>query len=143
MLTKKKEQRRKNMQAVRSRGSKIEVLLMKALWGRRLRFSKNDDSVFGKPDIVFKQKKIAVFVDSEFWHGKDWKKHKKDHKTNKAFWINKIERNIERDKKVNRKLKKEGWKVIRIWGKQILKQTEKCIEKVERIVNDTKGKNIN
>lgn len=60
------EQRRKNMQAVKSKGSKIEVLLMKALWHKGYRYRKNDKTVFGKPDIVFKKYKIAVFCDSEF-----------------------------------------------------------------------------
>ena len=66
------EQRRKNMQAVKNKDSKIELMLRKELWARGLRYRKNDKTVFGHPDLTFKGKKIAVFVDSEFWHGFDW-----------------------------------------------------------------------
>ena len=69
-----KEQRRKNMQAVKSYGSRIEVLLAKELWKRGYRYRKNNKKVYGKPDFTFKKYKIAIFVDSEFWHGKDWDK---------------------------------------------------------------------
>jgi len=80
-----KEQRRKNMQAVKATGSKIETALAKELFSRGLRYRKNDKTVFGKPDLTFKKYKIAVFVDSEFWHGKDWHIRKHQHKTNKRF----------------------------------------------------------
>ncbi|MCF6184616.1 MAG: very short patch repair endonuclease [Bacteroidales bacterium] len=75
--------------------------------------------------------KIAVFCDSEFWHGKDWETKKYEIKTNRDFWYKKIERNIERDEEVNLKLKKEGWVVLRFWGKEILKNTENCVKKIE------------
>jgi DNA mismatch endonuclease Vsr len=74
------EQRRKNMQAVKSKGSKIETLLAKELWKKGYRYRKNDKTVYGKPDLTFKKYKIAVFVDSEFWHGKNWKERKNDKK---------------------------------------------------------------
>jgi DNA mismatch endonuclease Vsr len=74
------EQRRKNMQAVKSKGSKIETLLAKELWEKGYRYRKNDKTVYGKPDLTFKKYKIAVFVDSEFWHGKNWKERKNDKK---------------------------------------------------------------
>lgn len=125
-----KEQRRKNMQAVRSKGSKIEVALAKALWARGYRYRKNDKTVFGKPDLTFKGKKLAIFVDSEFWHGKEWHKTKHDHKSNQEFWFKKIERNIERDKEVNSQLLSEGWKIIRFWGKDITENLYSCVEKV-------------
>lgn len=113
------EQRRKNMQAVKSKGSKIETLLAKELWSKGYRYRKNNKTVFGKPDFTFKKYKIAIFVDSEFWHGKDWEIRKKDHKTNTEFWHNKIQRNIERAKEVNEYLLKHGWQVLRFWGKEI------------------------
>ena len=65
------EQRHRNMQAVKSKGSKIELILGKALWRLNYRYRKNDKTVFGKPDFSFKMKKIAIFCDGEFWHGKD------------------------------------------------------------------------
>lgn len=107
------------MQAVKSKGSKIETLLAKELWKRGYRYRKNNKSVYGKPDLNLKKYKIAIFVDSEFWHGKDWEERKKDHKSNKEFWHKKIGRNIERDKEVNDYLLKNGWQFLRFWGKEI------------------------
>ena len=113
------EQRHKNMQAVKNSGSEIELLLRKELWSRGMRYRKNAKKIFGKPDIVFIRKKIAVFCDSEFWHGYDWENHKNDIKSRRDFWIPKIERNMERDREVTERLKAEGWTVIRFWGEQI------------------------
>lgn len=129
-----KEQRRKNMQAVKSKGSKIEVLLGKELWKRGYRYRKNDKTVFGKPDFVFKKYKIAVFCDSEFWHGKDWDIKKHEHKSNIEFWHKKIQRNIERDKEVNEQLTKEGWTILRFWGKDIEKNLLLCTNKFEQTI---------
>lgn len=137
------EQRRKNMQAVRAFGSKIETALAKALFAHGLRYRKNDTTVFGKPDLTFKKYKLAVFVDSEFWHGKDWEVRKFDHKSNQEFWLTKIERNIERDNEVNEKLIAEGWVVLRFWGKEITKDLDKCINKIQKTINETERKNIN
>lgn len=130
------EQRRKNMQAVKNKGSKIETALGKALWKEGLRYRKNDNTVFGKPDFTFKKIKIAIFVDGEFWHGKDWEKRQLDHKSNQDFWIKKIERNIERDKEVNEKLTGEGWTVLRFWGKEISKNLENCVEKIKEAIRN-------
>lgn len=130
------EQRRKNMQAVRSTGSKIETTLAKALWAKGFRYRKNDRSVFGKPDLTFKKYKVAIFVDSEFWHGKDWINKKNDHKTNKEFWHKKIERNIQRDSEVTTVLKKAGWRVLRFWGKDVIKKTDYCINKIEKVLQN-------
>jgi DNA mismatch endonuclease Vsr len=136
-----REQRKKNMQAVKSKGSKIENLLSNGLWGKGYRFRKNNKTIFGKPDISFKKYKIAIFVDSEFWHGKDWEKRKNDHKSNIEFWHKKIERNIERDIEVNNYLLKTGWKVIRFWGNQIKSELDNCIQKIENTINESKRNN--
>jgi DNA mismatch endonuclease Vsr len=130
------------MQAVKSKGSKIEVMLGKAMWAKGLRYRKNDKSVFGKPDFTFKKYKVAVFCDSEFWHGKDWETKKQEHKSNVKFWHQKIERNIERDKEVNSELLKTGWKVIRFWGKEIEKDLVHCVVKIEAIIDENRRKNI-
>lgn len=127
-----KEQRRKNMQAVKNKDSKIELLLRKALWNRGYRYCKNCSKIEGKPDIVLSKYKIAIFCDSEFWHGYNWKERKNDIKSNQDFWIKKIEGNIKRDEDVNRILKQQGWKVIRFWGKDIQKNLEACINKIEK-----------
>ena len=125
------EQRKKNMQAVKNKDSKIELLLRKELWKRGLRYRKNCKEVYGKPDIVFIGKKIAVFCDSEFWHGYDWENRKNDFKSHQEFWIPKIERNMMRDKEVTNKLESDGWVVLRFWGKDIKKNTVECANIIE------------
>ena len=126
------------MQMVRNKDSAIELILRNALWAKGYRYRKNIKTVFGHPDIAFIRKKVAVFVDSEFWHGYDWDNRKADFKTNQAFWIPKIERNIERDKEVTEKLKAEGWTVIRFWGKEIKKNTINCVEIIEEALRENK-----
>ena len=133
------EQRQKNMQAVKNKNSRIELTLGKALWEKGLRYRKNDKTVFGKPDFTFKGLKIAVFCDSEFWHGKDWEVRRLDHKSNQDFWIPKIERNIERDKEVTEELVKNGWLVLRFWGKDIIKKTNSCVERIAHEVTHRKN----
>ena len=128
------EQRRRNMQAVKSEDSKIEVALRKELWSRGLRYRKNVKSIFGKPDIAFIGKKVAVFCDSEFWHGYNWEEQKKDFKSHQDFWIPKIERNMQRDKEVTETLESTGWTVIRFWGKEIKKNTGRCADIIEKAV---------
>lgn len=125
------EQRRKNMQAIKNKDSEIEILLRKELWSRGLRYRKNVNKVFGKPDIVFMSKKVAVFCDSEFWHGYNWEERKNDFKSHQEFWIPKIERNMERDREVTRKLQAEGWTVLRFWGKDIEKHITRCADLIE------------
>ncbi len=135
-----KEQRKKNMRAIKSTGSKIEVALAKSLFSKGYRYRKNDKTVFGKPDLTFKKYKIAIFVDGEFWHGKDWEVRKHKRMTNKDYWGSKIERNIQRDKEVNAELKRQGWKVLRFWGKQIEKDLEGCMQIIEQEIGDAKMK---
>lgn len=130
------EQRRRNMQAVKNKNSKIEVMLRNELWSRGLHYRKNDKTVFGHPDLTFKGKKIAIFVDSEFWHGYDWENRKTDFKSHQEFWIPKIERNMQRDIEVNEKLKSDGWTVIRFWGKDIKIDVAACADIVERAVKE-------
>lgn len=127
-----KEQRRKNMQAIRSKGTKGEILLGKALWSKGLRYRKNNKSVLGTPDFTFKRKKIAIFVDSEFFHGKNWESEKFRIKSNRDFWWLKIEKNIERDKLVTHELQKAGWTVLRFWTSEIKKQLEDCVSVIEK-----------
>ena len=136
-MQKTKEQISYNMQQVKNKDSKIEVLLRKELWSRGLRYRKNVNRIFGKPDIVFIGKKIAVFCDSEFWHGYNWEERKKDFKSHQEFWIPKIERNMERDAEVTAKLESEGWTVIRFWGNEIKKNASACADIIQKIWEDT------
>ena len=131
------EQRRKNMQAVKNKDSQIELLLRQELWSRGLRYRKNVNRIYGKPDIVFIGKKVAVFCDSEFWHGYDWEERKKDFKSHQEFWIPNIERNMERDAEVTAKLESEGWTVLRFWGNEIKKNTAQCADIIEKAVHST------
>lgn len=123
------------MQAVKSKDSRIEIMLRRELWSRGLRYRKNVSTIYGRPDIVFIGKKVAVFCDSEFWHGYDWENRKKDFKTNQDFWIPKIERNIARDYEVTQKLKSEGWTVIRFWGNEIKHKLTLCGDIIENELN--------
>lgn len=130
--------RSENMSRIRSKNTSIELLLGKAMWAIGLRYRKNDKTVFGKPDFVFKRKKVAVFCDSEFWHGKYLLDQKYIPKENADYWIPKLERNIERDRQVNAELVSKGWIVIRFWEKDIRKHPEECVRTVFETVKEIK-----
>lgn len=121
------------MKNTRSKDTEIELILRKALWEKGCRYRKNPKDVIGHPDIVFKSKKVAVFCDGEFYHGKDWDvtKSKIALSQNGDYWIKKIERNIERDREINLKLVENGWRVMRFWGKDIKNHTDDCIEAIK------------
>ena len=134
------EQRHKNMQHIRAKDTGIEVKLRKALWKKGYRYRKNYKALPGKPDIVLTKYKIAIFCDSEFFHGKDWEvlKPRLARGNNSDFWINKISRNIERDDEINKHLLFLGWTVIRFWGKEIQKNTDECIQVIEEVIFEKK-----
>ena len=131
-MKKTKEQISYNMSRVKNKDSAIELALRKELWSRGIRYRKNVTSVFGKPDIVFIGKKIAVFCDSEFWHGYDWENRKSDIKSHQEFWIPKTERTIQRDREVTERLQSEGWIVLRFWGKEIKKNVSECADIIQK-----------
>ena len=138
MAQKSKKQISYNMSRVRNSNTSIENIFCAALVSRELTtFTRNDKSVFGKPDFVFAARKVAVFCDSEFWHGYDWEHAKNEFKVNQDFWINKIEKNIERDKTVTKRLQDEGWTVFRFWGKRIKADVSDCVGKVEAFLRTT------
>ncbi len=119
------------MQAIKSTATKDEVRLAKALWKLGYRYRKNNKKIFGRPDITFAKYKIAIFVDSEFFHGKDWETQQLRIKSNRDYWIPKIERNIQRDEEVNAFLISQNWTVLRFWSKDIEKNLEVCLAKIE------------
>lgn len=125
------EQRSRNMQAIKSTATKDEVRLAKALWKLGYRYRKNNKKIFGRPDITFAKYKVAIFVDSEFFHGKDWETQQLRIKSNRDYWIPKIERNIQRDEEVNAFLVSQNWTVLRFWSKDIEKNLEVCLAKIE------------
>lgn len=134
------EQRRKNMQHIRSKDTDIEVRLRKALWHKGYRYRKNYNKLPGKPDIVITKYHIAIFCDSEFFHGKDWPELEKRllKGTNSKYWYGKIKRNMERDEEVNRTLYGSGWLVLRFWGTDIKKHLDECLRVIDETVFDVK-----
>ncbi|MFP3596049.1 very short patch repair endonuclease [Chryseobacterium sp. SIMBA_029] len=134
-----KIQRSKNMRAIKSTGTKDEIRLAKALWKLGYRYRKNDKTVFGKPDLTLKKYKLAIFVDSEFFHGKNWEIEKNRIKTNIEFWHKKIERNIERDIEVNSFLEQNNWIILRFWSKEIKDDLNGCLDKIEKTINQIKN----
>ena len=134
-----KEQRHKNMKNIRSKDTEIEKILRKALWNKGYRYRKNYKVLPGCPDIVLTKYKIAIFCDSEFFHGKDWEvlKLRLEKGNNSEFWVGKISRNIERDDEVDKRLLFEGWTVIRFWGNDIKKRTDECVKVIEETIFDS------
>ncbi len=130
-MKKSKEVISRNMSSIRSSGTSIEKTLGRAMWHRGLRYRKQYKKIPGKPDFVIVKSKIAIFCDSSFWHGyKNLKTKRHNFKSNKEFWIEKIIRNIERDKEVNKQLKKLQWKILRFWDFQIIENSEKCVQTI-------------
>ena len=133
-----KEQRHRNMRNIKSNNTSIELKLRKELWARGLRYRKNYAALPGKPDIVLTKYKIAIFCDSEFFHGKDWEilKPRLEKGNNSEYWKKKILRNMERDEEVNKALLFLGWTVIRFWGKDISKKCDECVGLIEECIFD-------
>ena len=124
-----------NMKRIRSKDTYPEILLRRELWRRGLRYRKNYKFLEGKPDIVFLQAQIAVFVDGTMWHGYDWENRKLEFKTHQAYWIPKIERNMERDFYITQKLIEAEWLVLRFWDFEIKQNVIACADKVEHAYN--------
>lgn len=125
---------RKRMASVKLKNGKAEVLLAKCLWHRGFRYWKNSKKLSGSPDIAILKYRIAVFVDGEFWHGKEWQIKKGRLNKNREYWIEKIEENIARDKRDNERLESIGWRVIRFWEKDVLHDIEQCISDIEELM---------
>lgn len=137
-----KEQRHRNMQHIRNRDTKPELVLRKALWKKGYRYRKNYSGLPGKPDIVLTKYKIAIFCDGEFFHGNNWDdlKRQLQRGSNADFWMEKILKNMQRDDWVNKQLTFMGWTVVRFWDKQIIKNTDECVRTIEELIFDDKIK---
>ncbi len=135
-----KEVTHKIMSGIHSKDTNIERKLRGALWKKGYRYRKNYKELPGKPDIALTKYRIAIFCDSEFWHGKDWEvlKPKLLKGNNSEFWVKKIERNRQRDIEVDKQLIYLDWTVVRFWGEEILKNTEECIKVIEETIFDLK-----
>lgn len=125
---------RARMSRVKLKSGKAEVLLAKALWHEGYRYIKNDKHLPGSPDIAILKYHIAVFVDGEFWHGKDWDIRKPKLKRNRDYWVEKIEENIARDIRNDGALQEIGWTVVHFWEKDVLKNLQKCVSTVNDII---------
>lgn len=132
------EQRRKTMSRIRGKDTSIELVLRKALWNKGYRFRKNYKELPGSPDICLTKYKLAIFCDSEFFHGKEWEilRSKLEKGNNGTYWVKKIQENIDRDDEIDKKLIFLGWTVIHFWGKDILKSVEECIKVIEETIFD-------
>ncbi len=124
------EQRSRLMKRIGSKNTKYEVIFRKALWNKGVRYRLHSKTVTGNPDILINKFRIVVFIDGEFWHGYNWEEKKKRIKSNREYWIKKIENNIERDKSNNIKLAEEGWRVFRFWEHEIKKNLDNCLNQI-------------
>jgi DNA mismatch endonuclease (patch repair protein) len=130
--------RRHTMSRIKCKDTAIEISLRKALWQSGIRYRKNYAGLPGVPDIAITKFKIAIFCDGEFWHGKDWGAKKSKIKSNRAYWIPKIERNMDRDLEAGRRLRYMDWIVLRFWGEEISKNLAGCLKEIESVIFERK-----
>lgn len=119
--------RSRQMSKIRSKNTKPEIIFRKALWNAGYRYRINYKKLMGNPDIVLNRYKTIIFIDGDFWHGYNWKEKRDKIKSNRKFWIPKIERNMQRDREVNLLLKETGYKVFRFWEWEIKKDLTSCL----------------
>jgi len=121
---------------VRSTDTRAELLLRKHLWQRGLRYRVSNSTLPGKPDVAFRTARIVVFVDGDYWHGRDW--HRRRAKllkgANASYWTAKIESNMARDLRQGKELKQLGWTVVRIWETDILRDPEAAASRIEGLL---------
>lgn len=122
--------RSKIMSKIRGKNTKPELAFRKALYAKGYRYRIDYRKLIGRPDIVLKKYKTAIFIDGEYWHGYNWQERKPKIKTNRDFWIAKIERNMQRDREVNQGLRDLGYAVFRFWENEIKKDLDTCLERV-------------
>jgi DNA mismatch endonuclease (patch repair protein) len=130
------------MSRIRSKNTKAEMLLRRAMWHENLRFRIHSADLPGKPDIIIKKYRLAIFVDGGFWHGYQWAENRKKIKTNIGFWVKKIERNMQRDREINMHLNEKGITVMRFWDHEILKSLPRCINQIRLYIESCKSGKI-
>ncbi|WP_037348811.1 very short patch repair endonuclease [Sediminibacter sp. Hel_I_10] len=124
------KKRSKIMSKIRGKNTRPELLFRRALWAQDVRYRIDNKRLPGRPDIAIKKHKLAVFIDGEFWHGYDWEERKAKLKSNRGFWIPKIERNMQRDREVNAQLETLGFTVFRFWESEVKTNLKTCINDV-------------
>lgn len=127
------------MSKVRLKNGKAETILAKRLWHEGFRYRRNYKKLPGSPDIALTTYRVAVFVDGEFWHGENWEERKAKLKHNREYWIEKIEENMARDKRVDGQLQEMGWTTVHFWEKQVLKHTDECLQVVLELLEKKNG----
>lgn len=121
------EQRSRAMRNVKLKDGSIEQILQKGLRSNGVKFKRHIRSLPGSPDLVFKQQRVVVFIDGDFWHG--WRLSSWEHKLS-PFWRNKLWANRQRDQRNFRKLRSQGWRVIRFWQHQIVRNKDRCLQEI-------------
>ncbi len=136
------DQRSRIMSKIKCRDTKPEIEFRKALWSKGIRYRTCSKSLPGKPDVASVSSKFAVFIDGEFWHGKDWNIQRDKIKSNKDYWVKKIERNMQRSTEVDRALSEMNIAVFRFWSKEIKKDLDGCVEKVIAYIAQQKANRV-
>jgi len=127
------EERSKLMSRIRSKNTVFEKSGFELLRKAQVNYRRHPKNVYGNPDAANKTKRIAIFFDSDFWHGFNWKKAKHDFISRKKFWIGKIEKNMKRDIEATKELKRNEWTVLRLWEHEIRKNPSRCIVRIKRV----------
>ncbi len=133
-------QRSKIMSKIKGKNTKPELAFRKALFAAGYRYRIDYKKLIGKPDIALNKYKTVIFIDGEYWHGYNWKERKPKIKTNREFWIAKIERNMQRDVEVNQKLEQMGYTIFRFWESEVKKELDRCLTEVLKHLNNFKTK---
>ena len=126
----------KRMSHVKTKRNSAEVMIAKSLWHRGYRYRLNYKVLPGSPDIALTKYRIAIFIDGEFWHGKDFEQRKTKLKNNKDYWIEKIQENIDRDLKNDKLLRQMDWYPIHFWSNDVIKYCNQCVEEVICLIDD-------
>lgn len=126
----------KRMSHVKTKRNSAEIMIAKSLWHRGYRYRLNYKALPGSPDIALAKYRIAIFIDGEFWHGKDFEQRKTKLKNNKDYWIEKIQENIDRDLKNDKLLRQIEWYPIHFWSNDVIKYCNQCVEEVICLIDD-------
>lgn len=132
----------KRMSRVCLKGGPAETALAHALWHEGIRYRKNYKAIPGSPDIAITKYKVAVFIDGEFWHGENWEERKTKLKSNRNYWIEKIEENMARDKRNDALLIEMGWTPIHFWEKEVKRNLDRCVNVVIDMVQINHSQSI-
>jgi len=133
-------QRSKIMSKIKGKNTKPELTFRKALYAAGYRYRIDYKKLIGKPDIAINKYKTVIFIDGEYWHGYNWNERKPKIKTNREFWIAKIERNMQRDVEVNQELEQMGYTIFRFWESEVKKELDRCLTEVLKHLNNLKTK---